>query len=347
MRSLLAAAASAAFAAYTVIAAPASTSDLPAQRDAAISIPGSLRVQFDPNAWIENVVVQPNGNLLLTQLTPNATIYEVVNPWERAPVVRTLFTIPGISGLTGIAAAGCDRYAFFGGNFSYAGSKAGSFSAYMLDMADAKPKYTKITAMPEAIFLNGASEVPLHPDLVLVGDSKRGTVFRLNTTSGHYDIPQMYTQMRNTSVDPLSLGINGVRLHNDTLYWTNWDLDSYYKLQVSSDGTTAPGAQPVLIRHEKLVSVLDDFDFYGDTAFVATNYENSILRITPDGQSSIIAGGKNDALLNTISACKFGKTASDKSVLYAVTAGTQLPNSKSPTELGARVVAYDLASLLH
>ncbi|CEJ80469.1 hypothetical protein VHEMI00650 [[Torrubiella] hemipterigena] len=339
--------AAALLAAYTVLATPATTSDLPALQDAAISIQGSRRVQFDVNAWIENVVVQPNGNLILTQLSPNATVYEVVKPWEPKPTLRTLFTIPGISGVTGIASISYNRYVFFGGNFSFEGAQAGSWSAYTLDMNPPQPRYKKITAMPEAVFLNGASKVPYYDDLVLVGDSKLGQVFRLNATSGTYDVPQKYDVMNHDSVEPLSLGINGVRLHGNYLYWTNWDKHSYYKLEVSCDGTTAPGATPILIG-KKSETVLDDFDFYNntDTAFVATNYGDSILRITADGTQDIVAGGANDTLLNTVSACKFGKSASDKRVLYAVTAGAHSPTPNDPNQTGARVIAYDLAPLI-
>ncbi|KAL7952550.1 hypothetical protein V8C34DRAFT_299073 [Trichoderma compactum] len=55
--------------------------------------PSHVVAQFPAGAWIENIAVRANGNLLLTSFLPDATLYEVSDLGSLSPTVSCLFTI--------------------------------------------------------------------------------------------------------------------------------------------------------------------------------------------------------------------------------------------------------------
>ncbi|KAG5939756.1 hypothetical protein E4U53_007744 [Claviceps sorghi] len=301
--------------------------------------PGRLVHQFPPGVWVENLAVRPNGNLLLTTLAPNASVYEVVGPATGNPSAELRFTNPSVDSFFGIAELEPDRFAILGGNHTPTAGTPGQWAVFTADLAagDA-PTDSPAAALPAAVLLNGAAAVPGSPDLVLAADSTRGVVFRVNVRTRRVDVTQDLPEMKPASGTAYPIGINGLRIHAASLYFTNSATHTLYRVGVNPDGSTAPGARV------ETVSVLnasfaDDFALGpapASEAWVATNSEGSVIQVDPGGRSRLAAGGVDSPDIPSDTSCRFGRTPADANVLYVTTAG-------SGSE-GARVVAVNVGA---
>ncbi|TKA70300.1 hypothetical protein B0A49_05386 [Cryomyces minteri] len=133
--------------------------------------------QFSNGTWIENIAVRSNSNLLL-------------------------HTFPDAGGLLGIAEISPDIFAVVAGTFNFATftSVAGSYSTWRVDLRfndlggrskgpskGASPSVTKITDLPQALFLNGMTILP-NTSYVLIADPGAGVVRHVDTGTGEYEV---------------------------------------------------------------------------------------------------------------------------------------------------------------
>ncbi|KAI5456312.1 hypothetical protein BGZ63DRAFT_366961 [Mariannaea sp. PMI_226] len=304
-----------------------------------VTLPNHEVTQFPVGTWIENIAVRANGNLLLTSLTPNASLYEVLDPAcaaSRHPKVTRRFTIASITSLLGIAETGDDVFALAGGNFTTTtGGVKGTWGLWAVDFTakghNSKPKL--ITPIPDAVLLNGATSVPQRRKIVLIADSALGLVWRVDTVTRKYDIAIRVPEMKPGSSSPTSIGINGLHIHKGYLYWTNLSTTTFYKIRFTKEGYPARGAKVETV--VKLsASRLDDFIFgpgKSNTAWVATNSDNRVFAVEPNGDNIVVAGGGGGSDSNEVpgaTACKFGRTRRDAKVLYVTTSGGSTQGGK-------------------
>ncbi|KAG6321711.1 hypothetical protein E4U22_001522 [Claviceps purpurea] len=319
-------------------------------------LPDRLVHQFPPGIWIENLAVRKNGNLLLTTLTPNASVYEVVNPSSENPSAELRFTITSVDSFFGIAEIRPDIFAVIGGNHTSTAGKKGEWGVWLANFTKSNTNNDKSNSatieprlavkLPDAVLLNGASAVPGKPNLVMAADSARGLVYRINVNTGKIDITQNLVKMKSvpeTDKDNstnYSIGINGVRVRKKHLYFTNSATHGFYRVQVRSDGSSSPSAFRTMVETMTVLNELfaDDFDLgpgSQDTAWVVSNYNNSIMSVTTGGISTLAAGGTNSPVIPSVTSCRFGRTAADDHVLYATTAGKRGKDAE-----GGKVVAF-------
>ncbi|KAG5973244.1 hypothetical protein E4U56_005238 [Claviceps arundinis] len=326
-------------------------------------LPDRLIHQFPPGIWIENLAVRSNGNLLLTTLTPNASVYEVVNPSSKNPSTELRFTATSVDSFFGIAELQPDIFAVLGGNHTPTAGKKGEWGVWLANFTNTNTGNDKIDSatiephlvvkLPEAVLLNGASAVPGKPHLVMAADSARGLVYRINVNTGKVDITQDLEKMKPVPVSvphtdkgkgnnstKVSIGINGVRIRNKHLYFTNSATHGLYRVQVRSDGSSSPSAFKTMVETMTVLdaSFADDFDIgpgAQNTAWVVTNYNNSIISVSTGGDATLAAGGTGSPLIPSDTSCRFGRTAADDHVLYATTAGKLGENAE-----GGKVVAF-------
>ncbi|KAG5919283.1 hypothetical protein E4U61_001005 [Claviceps capensis] len=325
-------------------------------------LPDRLIHQFPPGIWIENLAVRSNGNLLLTTLTPNASVYEVVNPSRQNPSTELRFTTTSVDSFFGIAELQPDIFAVLGGNHTPTAGKKGEWGVWLANFTNTntntgndndndKSNSSTIeprlaVKLPEAVLLNGASAVPGKPHLVMAADSARGLVYRVNVDTGKVDITQNLEKMKPVphtdkgNSTKYSIGINGVRVRNKHLYFTNSATRGFYRVQVKSDGSSSPSAFKTMVETMTVLnaSFADDFDIgpgTQDTAWVVTNYNNSIMSVTTGGDATLAAGGTNSPVIPSDTSCRFGRTAADDHVLYATTAGNPGKDAE-----GGKVVAF-------
>ncbi|KAG5988299.1 hypothetical protein E4U54_004698 [Claviceps lovelessii] len=310
----------------------------------ATSVSNRLVHQFPAGVWIENLAVRSNGNLLLTTLTPNASVYEVVNPASANPSTELRFTTASVDSFFGISELSTDQFAILGGNHTPTAGTPGQWAVWTGNfaggstLAPAQPQ--QFTAkVPDAVLLNGASAVPGNPDVVLAADSSKGAVFRVNVRTKKVDVTQDLPEMKPSSGTTYSIGINGLRVRGNYLYFTNSATHTLYRIMVNpADGSTASGAKVETVQVLD-ASFADDFDFGpagGSTAWVATNFDNSIIAVAPGGEARVAAGGTDSPVIPSDTSCRFGRTAADANVLYVTTAG-------KGTE-GAKVVAIEVGA---
>lgn len=284
-------------------------------------LPSRLIVQLQ-DTWFESIAVRPNGNLLLTTVLPNATLYEVSHLDSNSPSINPIFTVDSITSFSGISEIGDDKYAIAGGSLEGLNGIEGSWGVWTVDFTHScRPQLKEAIPLPGARFLNGLSSVPGYSDLAVVADSTNGVVYHVNVTSGDTKISQSFDEMKATAGNPFGIGINGLHMHKGYLYFTNLSTHTFYRVKVNSDGTTADGSQVEIVA--KIASeTLDDFAFgpgEEDTAWLATNTDGSIVAASLAGEMRVVAGGANSTTIPGDTSCQFGRGATDTDVLYVAT----------------------------
>lgn len=131
-----------------------------------------------------------------------------------------------VRGLMGITEVALDKFAFVGGNFTINQGTRNSFRVWTVQMEEktAPREPELVTTIPEAILLNGMTSPSGH--VSLVADSILGHVYRVDTRSGNYKIQLAGESMR--PIKPNSVGINGIHVYQNRLYWTNSDYGKLY-----------------------------------------------------------------------------------------------------------------------
>ncbi|PHH77437.1 hypothetical protein CDD80_606 [Ophiocordyceps camponoti-rufipedis] len=301
------------------------------------TLPRRTVAQFPPGTWIENIAVRSNGNLLLTSLLPNASVYEVSDPSSDKPKVTRHFTIQDASGLLGIAEIAPDVYAIAGGNVSASGmSQKGSFRVWTFDFA-ASPKPKLVQTIPDAVLLNGVTTLPNKDKVILISDSGLGQVWRVDIPAGKLHVAVKVPEM-GSSKQPRPIGVNGIHIRDGALTWTNHDTLKMWTVAITADGNVAPGAKP----KEDLTfpaTALDDF-IWGPgkekTAWVTTNADNRVFAVSQTGSPVVVAGAKDSINVSTATACQFGRTGRDSKILYVSTGGDGIKGGH-----GGKVEALD------
>ena len=284
-------------------------------------LPSRLIVQLQ-DTWFESIAVRPNGNLLLTTVLPNATLYEVSHLDSNRFSINPIFTVDSITSFSGISEIGDDKYAIAGGSLEGLNGIEGSWGVWTVDFTHScRPQLKESIPLPGARFLNGLSSVPGYSDLALIADSTNGVVYHVNVTSGDTKISQSFDEMKATPGNPFGIGLNGLHMHKGYLYFTNLSTHTFYRVKVNSDGATADGSQVEIVA-TIASETLDDFAFgpgEEDTAWLATNTDGSIVAASLAGEMRVVAGGANSTTIQGDTSCQFGRSATDTDVLYVAT----------------------------
>jgi hypothetical protein len=328
------------------------TSPVPeASHKASLPLPDRLVHQFPNHTWLENVAVRSNGDLLVTVLIPNAALYQISDPSSAKPTVSLIHNFTSVDGLLGISETKPDVFAVIGGNFTAPGVQVnGTFSAWEVDLSQGAHNHDNktparvklITAIKPAAFLNGLETLPRNPTTVLISDSTLGVVWRLDTLAGRFNKALDFPEMKVAPNSALAIGINGIRIAKDTLYWTNSFEQTIYRVKIDKNGSVAPGAAIEKVVHIKEAVFLDDFTIGADgTIWAVENVGNRLFAVRPDGSYETVAGGVNQTTIAGDTSATFGRGKTDQKTLYVVTSGAQAgPVNGTYTE-GGKVVAID------
>ena len=290
---------------------------VPAQQSAV-----KLVYQFQDRVTLENLAARSNGHLLMTS-TSHACIH-YLNPSGAS--CKMLVDFPEATSTLGIVEISSDFFIVAVGNYStttFAGVP-GSFSVWSVDLNTNTPTKKKITAIPEANALNGMTTLEGVSDVVLISDSSLGGVWRLNVTSGKYDMPIRHVLFTNcTSKFPL--GINGIRTYEQQLYFVNSAQQIYGRLSIDEAGK--PTSEPqILARAGPGVFAWDDIalDWEGN-GWIAT-HANMVTEVTVGGKQRNFTGDdeKTDMKQPTSIIWGRGSQAAEKT-LYIVTSGQNTP----------------------
>lgn len=310
--------------------------------------PGVLNIstsfQFNNiSAWIENLAAHSNGDLITTRQDAP----EVWNVDPRTSIATLLHTFPNATSAFGIDEYAPDVFAVAAGKIEVLpGLKGfqGSFDVWSIDLRRGidNPIVQLIVKIDEAKFLNGLTAISERSDTVLVADSQAGLVWAVNTQFKTYRVaisdPATMAPRAGTQ---FPLGINGVRVHKDLLYYTSDATAEVYRVPISSK-SSAKGD----IEFFADVISPDDFaiDRNGDL-YVTTNPSNSLEFVPASGVSGVVlVGGLNQTILAGATSAVFGRGSGCERVLFVCTSGGKaVPVNGTYVEAG-KIVRIELSS---
>ncbi len=240
---------------------------------------------------LENIAVRADGNLFVTGSVSDGIIFQI-SPGGFSQVFGQVpdFALGAAFDTSGnlIVASGTSLYRF-------------------------QPDGTRslVTTIAGAQSLNGITL--LSPGMLLVADDGAATVWKVNLSTGNAS-PWLSGGLLEPQNDNLPLGPNGIKLFGGAAYITNTGAGTIIRVPILPDGSA--GVPSIYASGLPL----DDFAFGSDgSLFLATQVENSVIRLFPDGTRSIIAT-QGDGLLGD-SALAFGRTAADSQDIYVVNNG--------------------------
>ncbi|MCJ1395533.1 hypothetical protein MMC18_008419 [Xylographa bjoerkii] len=271
---------------------------------------------FENETWIENLAVRQNGEVLCTSLS-RAALY-LVNPFEH--IASLVHQFEPTEGLLGISEIENDVFVVASANVSLATSVSwpGSAKMWKVDMV------AWTLGMPNAVtLLANLTEVGL-PDgiatldneigLVLLADAAKGIVWRVDTTTGNYSIA-IQDELFTTNNQLIPLGVDGIHILNNHLYFTNFGNNVFGRVAISANGS-ATGPLEIVAN----MTIPDDFAIAEDgTAYIAG--DNTLYRFSQDGAVDILVGGPNKFVLEGCTSAQLGRTRMDQDVLYIGTNG--------------------------
>ncbi|SPQ20697.1 dbfb6803-5303-422c-918c-910c15fc0db7 [Thermothielavioides terrestris] len=318
--------------AATCLAAPATCCS-----GAELPLPVRTVYQFTTETWIENLAVRPNGNLLLivdenvTSPVHPVALYQLANPASPHPELSLVYSFP-LGTVLGITEVQHEVYAVlaenFTGNFE---SVPGTTKMYTFDFngGGAQPTVREVATMPNTtIGPDGIAALPGQPDIVLVADMYAASVWAVNITTGTTRLfaqaPEM-AQVHNYT----RMGINGLRVAYDYLYFTNSDLKCVFRIPMDVTGAQAsPNVELVANLTSVSPVFIDDFTIGRDgTLWVTSNGpQNVVVAVRPDGlggfqEPVVAAGGVDSTAVQGDVGAAFGRGPSDYDILYVVTNG--------------------------
>ena len=162
---------------------------------------------------------------------------------------------------------------------------------------------------------DGIATLDYEAGVVLLADASRGLVWRVDVETGNYTVAIQDDQFVPTNQE-IPLGVDGVHILNDYLYFTNLGSNLLGRIPISQNGSALGPVENVTTS----MIFPDDFAVAPNgTAYVAGG--NTLYRVQPGGKVEALAGGPNDLVLEGATSAQFGRTRMDQDVLYIGTNG--------------------------
>ncbi|KAM0799485.1 hypothetical protein BDR22DRAFT_822469 [Usnea florida] len=275
--------------------------------------PPHLIYQSPPGTWYENLAVRPDGTVLLTTAT-SPTLYHL-DPFAASPSPIPIHTFPAPLTTLGITAASHfpDTYylivanSTLGMNFVYTVAFPGppQNTTTTNTSTNITPIINLTASLPSAGILNGLA--PLTPRTLLASDSGKGCVWAIDTQSGASRIalsdPLMAPRGIIANGSYSVVGINGIRVRGEELFFTNSaqavfarvDLSSLL-LSSSSNSSSSLNATAHVIARALPGDTYDDFALAPATggraegAFLVNALGNSVEEVRFGKESSSSRG---------------------------------------------------------
>ncbi|KAJ5676021.1 hypothetical protein N7462_008918 [Penicillium macrosclerotiorum] len=266
-------------------------------------------------SWIEGIAERENGDLLITRT-------DVPELWSINPLTKTaslVYKFPGATSTVGIAKISFGVFAVGVGtvNLSTFMATPGSFSVWIVDLRGQKPQARLLKAVPEGLSLSGmilytgSTTSPV----LLIADTLKGVVWRMDPTTGSYSIALSDSSML-PAQNSAPIGINGVKVLGNTLYYTSSSQQKFCRVKLNIDGSAAGPFEVVASGFFQ-----DGFAIARDgTAYITTHPQNTVLRVSPQGQTSVFAGNLNSTALAGSTDALLGDYFGE-GVLYVTTNG--------------------------
>lgn len=193
-----------------------------------------------------------------------------------------------------------------------------------------------IGGLSEIVLSDGVATLPYDPSFVLVADAAQGIMWRVNTATGEYSTTIDDPSFKPTNSVPL--GVNGIHILRDQLYFINLATNSVGNLRITAGGHAAG---PVEILTDEALAV-DDFALADDGTVYAAG-SNTLWEVQSNGSTTELVGGLDSAVHQGITWTYHQKTSPQGSIhnLGKLTAPTPSKNA-CPTQ--RRRAACDAAA---
>ncbi|KAM3554040.1 hypothetical protein ARSEF4850_006636 [Beauveria asiatica] len=182
---------------------------------------GQSLYQFENGTWVDNIAVRANGNLLVT-LIDRPELYEI-NPFERPTSAKLVYRFSEYVSLLGTIQVGPEVFTVVAGNFTrQTGPEPETWAVWKADFSGGEEAHvSEVADIPGAVFLDGMVALDPEAGTVLVGDAAEGVIFRLDTNTGEYALLQRDESFRPSADAALPVGLNGIRISENHLYYVN------------------------------------------------------------------------------------------------------------------------------
>ena len=308
----------------------------------------------------ENLAVRSDGQILATTSFPSALLWYIDPLAIRPPILLQNFT--GMQGSAGIVEGGEDTF------YVVTVPATGPSEVQSVDMSQflalpngkvVKPPVIKTAgSLPETGLLNGMTKINKSDDFVLIADTVLGGVWRLNVRTGVSSLVIQDPSMKGPAGKPSfqGFGINGLKVFDSTLYYTNSGAQKMFKMpvrlplrgitlanrgKIHNDGSSA--GQATLI-----TAGLSCDDFAIDAKGVAyvASPSNALIQVdTRTGAQLVLAGHFNSTDSNIISASsvQFGRAPFDRASVYITTNGGSFTAAPPGSQGVSRVDVGDIS----
>jgi len=258
--------------------------------------PAQSIATFPVNTFLENVAIDRDGTLFVTS-HEDGTILRISPTGEQSVYASVAGKV------TGVAFAPDDSLLVTGWDENNVPTVFQVANDGEVDV---------LISLPDAAFLNGL--IHLSDDRYLIADSYRGAIWQIALSERTADLWLEHPLLARQSAESPIPGVNGLKVFDGTLYASNTDRLLLLKIGLADTGE----AQTPEVFLEQVN--IDDFAFdAAGNLYGATHIFNSVVRITPNGELTTIAGAEQGVTGST--AVAFGQTESDRTGLYVVTNG--------------------------
>ncbi|WP_017651880.1 SMP-30/gluconolactonase/LRE family protein [Fortiea contorta] len=258
--------------------------------------PAKVIASFPVNTFLENIAIAPDGTIFVT----NHEVGEIV----RLTPDGHQATHAKVEGkVSGIAITPNNDLVVPGWN-------ADSLPVVSLITADGTVE--TLLTLPDAIFLNGIT--PLADTQYLIADSYRGAIWSIDIAQKLVSIWLEHPLLARSSAESIIPAANGLKRFGDFFYVSNTEKMLLLKVPITTDNT--PGEPEIFVEQTNI----DDFAFDVEgNLYGATHIYNSVVQITPNGTTTVIAQAEQGVIGST--AVAFGQTDSDRTAIYVVMNG--------------------------
>jgi hypothetical protein len=298
--------------------------------------------QFPKGAWLENIAVRSNGHILVAR-------YDVPEVWDINPSAtpatgRLVHRFPDASSCSGLAETSPDRFVVLVGSAKKVLTMPASWAVAEIDVSAAPAAVRTVTPkVAKAGMLNGVAL--LNRDAVVVSDTTKGVVWRVDLRTGAHTIVLGETRREKKDDPALGLGINGIRVQGGAVWVSNMLKGGFAMIPVDAQ-TGRPKGEPVSFARKLLLT--DDFAVArdGDSVFAANHRLNALVNVALSGKETVLAGGKDSGIILGPTSAVWGRTPGLEKTMYVSTMGKSLlPMLRTPPDgkpEGGRVVAVTL-----
>ncbi|KAK8102697.1 hypothetical protein PG984_015843 [Apiospora sp. TS-2023a] len=234
-----------------------------------------------------------------------------------------------VTALTGLSPLpgrlGEELYAVSGGLHTSFAFEKGSMAVYIVSINQGK--VVDSIPVPDTATMNGMAALPRHPHILLSADSIDGRILSIDTQKHKVDVLLKHDMLGpgpivNTSSPVPPIGINGLRVRGDHLYFTNSNQGTFVRVRIDEWGHCM-GDPEILARSPDAAHIYDDFAFdRAGNAYIAT-HSSSVFKVTPGGvQTALVdVGGGGGRYADLLAEPTSATLAPDGKSIFVSTGG--------------------------